>query len=113
MKTSIAVNKIVTEIIEVELPYYYFNDNSDVNNELCTYGMICEDKVVTINESKVGNGDYYNKIWYLYEVEKDPNLSEYTSIFNNKSIASNKSCFDAALDRAIKFIDSHRGPGEL
>jgi len=102
MKIEINKQITITEIIDIELPYFYKQDLMSDYGDAVIYGKIEEKNATAIHETKNYDGEE------KYEVEKCP----FTSIGNSgfscyfrEEYKSTKEEFEAAKKRCIAFIN--------
>lgn len=102
MQVEITKQVPQTEIIEVELPYYYKHDLMSYCGDSIIYGKIEEKLHTSIQETKNDDGEE------KYEIEKE----EYCLIKNSglssyfdKKHRSNKEEFEAVKERCLSFLN--------
>lgn len=97
MKIEITKTKEVKEIIDVEIPYYYKHDLTDIGDygDSIIYGKILPDCEYTIHEK---TSEYSDR--KTYEIEKDSRSNGY---FDEK-FKSTKEEFEDVKARALEFL---------
>jgi len=96
MKIKVTENVQVEKEVEVELPYYYEHDLSDLYEPNSIYGkIVSEDKKFTIHERENSDG------FMSYEIEEEDSDGSY---FKPEHKSTQKA-FESAKQRAVEFLN--------
>lgn len=104
MEIEISKHKLITEKINVELPYYFWHNLSSEEDETILYGKIDLNQSVMITRKTI---NYYKNIEFNLEINKYESISS-SGLGNYFSLGykCNERAFESMLSELKHFVNN-------